>query len=226
MKSLLLGLTLAGSLLQAQDVPNVDSVFGRGEGVNGTVYAIAMQTDGKILIGGEFSAVNGVPRQNLARLNADGSLDPEFVNQFTFGANGPVYAIAVQADGNIIVGGNFSTVGNAQRTDIARLDATGAADPKFGGPGEDFGTNGTVQAISIQADGKIIIGGSFNVVAGQQCRNLARLSAEGKPDTAFVSPSLINGTVRAIAISADGLVVAGGAFSTATSPARSILRLP
>lgn len=226
MKRLLLGLAAATSLLQAQDVPNVDSVFGRGEGVNGAVYAIAIQTDGKILIGGEFAAVNGVPRQNLARLNADGSLDTEFVKQYAFGANGPVYAIAVQTDGSIIVGGNFSNVGNAERTDLARLDATGAADPEFGGPGEDFGTDGTVRAISIQPDGKIVIGGSFNIVRGQQCRNLARLSADGKPETAFVSPSLINGTVLATAISAEGAVVAGGAFSNLKSPARSIVRVP
>ena len=88
-------------------------------------YATAVQPDGKILIGGIFTSVLGVTRNNIARLNTDGTLD----TAFNPNANDVVYSIAVQADGKILVGGNFTNIGGQTRNRIARLDATtGLAD--------------------------------------------------------------------------------------------------
>ena len=85
------------------------------------VYATAVQPDGKILIGGVFSTVLGVTRNNIARLNTDGTLD----TAFNPNANDRVHAIAVQADGKILVGGDFTnSIGGQMRNHIARLDAT------------------------------------------------------------------------------------------------------
>jgi hypothetical protein len=94
------------------------------------VSVSVVQPDGKILIGGSFTtiafnAVGAVPRVGIARLNADGSLDTAFNPD----ANGSVHAIAVQADGKILVGGTFTTIGGQARNRIARLDGTtGLAD--------------------------------------------------------------------------------------------------
>lgn len=80
----------------------VDGTFNPGSGVNGAVYAMAVQADGKLVIGGEFTAFNGIPRSNLARLNADGSLD----TTFTPGSiAGRVEALVVQSDGKVVIGG-------------------------------------------------------------------------------------------------------------------------
>ena len=68
------------------------------QGANKSVWALAVQPDGKILLGGEFSAVAGQPRRGVARLNADGSLDPTFNDPNT---TGTVYALAIQPDGKI-----------------------------------------------------------------------------------------------------------------------------
>ena len=68
------------------------------------VNAVAVQPDGKILVGGFFDAVSGTDRQGLARLNADGSLDATFIPPLV--APG-VKAIALQPDGKILVGGGF-----------------------------------------------------------------------------------------------------------------------
>ena len=84
-----------------------------------------MQPDGKILIGGNFTTVLGVARNNIARLNTDGTLD----TAFNPNANGGVFSIAVQADGKILAGGDFTSIGGQTRNRIARLDATtGLAD--------------------------------------------------------------------------------------------------
>src|ERR1700680_2299652 len=86
---------------------------------------VRVQPDGKILIGGQFSNVLGVPRNNIARLNTDGTLDTAFDPN----ADNYVYAIAVQADGKILAGGFFTSIGGQTRNYIARLDATtGLAD--------------------------------------------------------------------------------------------------
>ena len=92
------------------------------------VYVVVVQPDGKILIGGTFTAVLGVARNKIARLNPDGTLD----TAFNPNANATVFSIAVQADGKILVGGTFngaSSIGGQPRNHIARLDATtGLAD--------------------------------------------------------------------------------------------------
>src|SRR5436190_2256283 len=81
--------------------------------LNDIAVTLALQPDGKILVGGEFWSVNGTPRNRIARLNDDGSLDPTF----NPGA-GPDYgvtAIAVQSDGRCIVGGLFTSFNGASR---------------------------------------------------------------------------------------------------------------
>ena len=74
-------------------------------GANGSVESLAIQADGKIVVGGAFTMLGGVPRNRIGRLNADGSVDISF----NPGANGEIAAIAVQADGSILVGGAFTT---------------------------------------------------------------------------------------------------------------------
>ena len=88
--------------------------LGFSPSLNGFVHAIALQTDGKVLIGGFFTSVNGQPRTHIARLNADGSLD----GSFTPDANSQVYAIAVQTDGKILASGDFNFIGGQTRTKI------------------------------------------------------------------------------------------------------------
>ncbi len=85
--------------------------------VGSTVLATAVQPDGKTIIGGLFTSVLGQPRNNIARLNADGTLDAGFNPN----ANSYVYSVAVQADGRILLGGNFTTVGGTARNLVARL---------------------------------------------------------------------------------------------------------
>ncbi len=98
----------------------VDNTFNIGAGANSSVQGLALQSDGKIVIGGTFHSFDGRPVDCLARLNRDGSLDTTFVPR---GITTVVRSIAVQADGNIVVGGAFDKVDGADRRNIARIKA-------------------------------------------------------------------------------------------------------
>ena len=78
-----------------------------GTGFNNTINTIAIQSDGKILVGGSFTSYNGVSANRMIRLNSDGSVDESF--DIGIGFNAIVYSIAIQSDGKILVGGLFSS---------------------------------------------------------------------------------------------------------------------
>ena len=171
--------------------------------VGSQVNTIAIQPDGKILIGGIFNTVLGVTRNNIARLNADGTLD----TAFNPNANGNIYSIAVQTDGKILVGGIFTNIGGQTRNRIARLDAvTGAADSW------DPNANNEVDSIAVQADGKILVGGLlFTKASAEQTRNsIARLDATTGLADSF-NPNA-NARVYSIAVQTDGKILVGGSF--------------
>src|SRR5205823_6468305 len=138
---------------------------------NGTVFAVVVQPDGKVLLGGDFTTLspNGgatVTRNYIARLNPDGTLDTAFDSN----ANGSVDSIAVQADGKILVGGFFTSIGGQTRNHIARLDATTGLADLFN-PNANF----AVKSIAVQADGKILAGGYFHSIGGQTRNYIGRL---------------------------------------------------
>ncbi|MCC5866732.1 MAG: delta-60 repeat domain-containing protein [Wenzhouxiangella sp.] len=197
---------------------SLDASFDAGSGVNGTVNVIALQPDGRILLGGAFSQVDGTSRQRIARLNANGSLD----SGFDPGANGfsaQVRAIAVQADGRLLVGGDFSAYNSVPVGRITRLNGNGSLDASF-----DAGTGAgaSVHAVSVQADGRILIGGAFTSINDTARYRIARLHANGSLDSSFDPGSGLGGTVQAIALQADGRILVGGQFTT---PHNRITRL-
>lgn len=159
-----------GSLARVNAVGLLDTTFASGNGVNGTVYAVAVQADGKVIIGGNFTQVNGVSCNNLARLNPDGAVDLAFAANVS--VDGPVYALCAQNDGRFFVGGQFSTINGESRACLARLNRDGMVDNIFM-PGS--GANGTVYAISMQMDGKVLVAGNFSLMNGAQLNGVARL---------------------------------------------------
>jgi uncharacterized delta-60 repeat protein len=160
-------------------------------------------------------------RKNIARLNTDGTLD----TTFNIGTNGYVGAIAVQPDGKILIAGDFTAVTlngtslvpnasigeNVTLNRIARLKADGTIDTAF-----DPNVNDTVNALAVQPDGKILIGGFFTSLApnggASVARNvMARLDVNGNVDSTFnPNPNL---DVYAIALQPDGKILVGGLFT-------------
>ena len=98
---------------------SLDTTFIVGTGANSYVYTIAIQSDGKIIIVGYFISYNGTAINHIARLNTDGSLDATFIAGT--GANNAVLATAIQSDGKIIIGGNFTSYNGIGRNRLARI---------------------------------------------------------------------------------------------------------
>jgi len=143
--------------------PTPVKALGAEDGFNpspsGIVQTIAVQPDGKILVGGYFTTIAGQAVARLARLNPDGSLDADFT---TPTLDGHVQWIALQADGKILIAGGFTNVGGETHTRIARLHSDGSVDSDFNASI----TQGELYTIVVQEDGKILLGGLFGELNG------------------------------------------------------------
>jgi uncharacterized delta-60 repeat protein len=173
-------------------------------GANSDIFAIAIQPDGKILVGGHFTIIGGQFRNRIARLDPTTGLP----DSFNPSANDLVRTIVPQTNGMILVGGDFSGIGGANRSRIARLDPiTGLADP-FNPNANSFSA---VNAIALQNDGKILIGGTFTNIGGQARHRIARLDpTTGLADS--LDPN-VDGDVLSLALQADEKIVVGGFFN-------------
>jgi uncharacterized delta-60 repeat protein len=194
----------------------VDATFAGDVRSPGTVEALIRQPDGKLLLGGEFDFINNVGRKRIARLTADGALDPTFTPAVTLangvlGAVTGVSAFGVQPDGKILVGGFFDRINGVVRNRIARLQVDGSVDSTFD-PG--VGANSGVSTIALQPDGKILLGGLLNSYAGVARGSIARVDSTGALDLTFDPGAGANGTVFSIALQPDGKALIGGWFST------------
>lgn len=194
----------------------LDPSFNSSPGPDGMVEEIVPLPDGKILISGAFAQVGNEAHNYIARLNADGSVDSNFVTQ----ANNWVRCMAVQPDGKILIGGKFTSVNGARRERIARLNADGTLDPTFD-PGDGvqepfYPTVPTdipfVWDITPQPDGKILICGGFLKYAGVSRSCVARLNADGSLDTTFDPGAGAYKWVKSIYLLDDGKIMIAGWF--------------
>lgn len=178
---------------------------------SGSVTTTARQADGGILVGGSFSSIRGVPRNNLARILPDGSVDPSFKPLLPSGVN----CLLVLPDGGILVGGSFWMAGISQRY-LVRLNPGGEVDTSF-----DAKANSTIEALALQADGKVLLGGSFTQVGGVTRNRIARIQPDGTLDTTF-DPNA-NSAITTFAVQADGNILIGGTFTTVGGTTRNRL---
>ena len=210
--TLLFSLAIAFSIpLHAQIAGRLDPAFHPDIDGSG-VLATAVQPDGKILIGGVFTRVNGRNRSYIARLNTDGSLEERTTFNPEIGANGFVLGTGVQADGKIVIGGYFTT----------RVNADGTVEDT------DFGSSDIVYCVAVQADGKVLIGGRFITVNGQPRRSIARFNVDGSLEsTATFNPGTgANSTANSVALQADGKILLAGYFTSVDGqPRNRIARL-
>ena len=196
-------------LARLKESGSLDPTFNADAGPDGPIRAIAVQPDGKLVLGGLFGSVNGTNRQNIARLAIDGSLDASF--NPSYGADNPVYAVALQPeDDKILVGGLFSKYAGVSSPGIARLNTNGTLDLSFA---VGSGANGAVYALALQTDGKVLIGGDFTQFNGQPAVRLVRLNRDGTRDTSFSVGSGFDAAVRALLVQPDGRLVVGGSFT-------------
>src|SRR4028118_2228206 len=195
---------------------SLDTAFNPTGNMEGEVYKIAIDSSGKLYVGGTFTTVNGTDRKIIARMNPDGSLDNAF--NPTDGMNGIVYAIALDSSGKLYAGGTFTTVNGTDRKYIARMNPDGSLDTAFNPNG---GMNGFVSEIAIDSSGKPYVAGSFTTVNGTDRKYIARMNPGGSLDTAFNPPGGMKSSVDAIALDSSGKLYAGGRFTKVNGTERN-----
>jgi uncharacterized delta-60 repeat protein len=204
----------AGQIARLNDDGSVDPGFvaavTAGEP---TVHSVAVQPDGRVLVGGMFSGINGSTRIRLARLHPDGALDTNFVAAVTGGSFVTVNHLALQTNSQVVISGWFETVNSTPATNIARLNNDGSRDTGFAA-----GIDTPPNALALQADGRVLIGGAFSSVNGQARAHVACLNPDGSLDTNFVATT--DGNVNSFAVQPDGKVLIAGGFSTVNSQSR------
>ena len=212
LKVFLRSLSIASSILMLTFLAfgadgNVDESFtgnavrARGSNLVDLTFETSLkQPDGKILIGGNFQTVGGLARSNIARLNADGTVDTTFnppditgtaLSYTNQSSTSMIYAIALQADGKILIGGDFATVGGISRNRIARLNADGSSDVTFNANASNqfdpLGGQNIIRSIEVLPDGRILLAGNFCYLlptTGNRCQ-IVRLNSDGTIDSSF-----------------------------------------
>lgn len=173
----------------------------------GDIYALARQSDGGLIVGGNFTRVNGEERRGLLRLRADGSLDPNWRTN----TDGTVHALAIDSADGIYAGGRFRNVDDAtnsySRSAAIKLRGNGTVIDAWSFPA-DFGSE--VYALALSGPADLYVGGHFDA-AGRQ--NFVKATQSSGGLQAGFSPPQPSGAVNAIAVTQDGSAVfIGGDF--------------
>lgn len=195
-----IGGTNYGRIIRFNSNGTIDNTFNTSQsGFNNSVKAIAIQSDGKVLLGGSFTSYNGTTLNRIVRLNSNGSIDGGF--SVGTGFNNVVNSIQIQPDGQILVGGIFNSYNGSSVQAIVRLSPNGNIDPGFTAP-----TASSVSVIALQSDGKIL--------HELSATGLRRLNTNGTLDNTFNSGSGADGTIYKIVVNPSGKILIGGWFQT------------
>jgi uncharacterized delta-60 repeat protein len=221
--SMLVGSTTGLAKVTAANLP--DPAFNMGRAFSGTIYSTTIQSDGKIVVGGSFSSYNTTPAQNLARLNADGTLDLTF-NAGGIGPNSSVYALTQDSSGHIWMGGSFNLYNGIYTNYIAELTSSGSR-MTIGNDNLTIygnGVNTTVKTVAIDPSGNIWLGGLFtqSYFGGSGTANNANYIAKISPagiripistgDGIGSASNGFNSSVYSIAFDTLGNTYVGGNF--------------
>ncbi len=204
-----------GRIVRLMQDGTIDSSFNAAVAANAIVDAMIVQPDGKIILGGRFDTFDGIVYSKLVRLNADGSIDSSFSIGTGFDKN--VYALELQSDGKIIVGGSFLDYNGTSKKRILRLNSDGTLDITFNS-GTGF-SNGDVRSILVQPDNRILVGGAFSGnYNGTASLRLLRLSSNGVFDSSFSVG--LNGTLYTMGFTSDHKLLIGGNFNSVSGVAK------
>jgi uncharacterized delta-60 repeat protein len=197
---------------------SLDITFNPGTGPNATILAIAFQADGKMVLGSQFTSFNGVPRNHIARLDANGGLDFSY-DPMEGPYAGYVTGVAPQPDGKVIIGGLFTEYNSIPRRYFTRTRADGSLDLSY----RIVDVNGPIFSFLVQGDGRIVIIGSFSQVNGTNRNGIARMNPDGSLDLSFNSGSGPNTSFDKLVMISGGRFLISGGFTSYNGTNRSYL---
>ncbi len=195
---------------------------------NGILYCVKLLTDGKILVGGDFTTCNGQNANRVVKLNSNGSIDNTFQINSADITGGAVYAIEVQPDGKVLIGGSFydqSSLSNSWFRYFLRLNINGQIDSSSSNYLHMFRANAPIHSIKYQSiyntttgtyDSKILLGGEFTYYNNSN-KGIVRINGNDcYPDNSFnaqLTKGSYAGKVSIIELDIDGYIMAGGSFT-------------
>ena len=176
---------------------------GIGNGVNGSVYSLAVAGNGAVYAGGSFTQAGGAAADNIAKWNGTAW------NSLGAGVGGTfytVYALAVADSGDVYAGGYFTQAGGLAANCVARWNGTAWSSL---GTGAANGTDNTVYALAVASNGDVYAGGKFTQAGGMAANSIAKWNG-----TAWSSLGAgTRGYVKALAVAGNGDVYAGSDFT-------------
>lgn len=158
-----------------------DFSFLIGSGPDDLINNIQLQSDGKIIITGEFLSFNGNPATRIARLNSDGSFDPTYLTGTGFDA--APNTIALDSLNRLIVSSNYTSYNGTPVSNVIRLNSDGTLDSSFDA---GIGADDVVSKISVLSDNRLIVGGKFNSFNNFYSPGLVKIKENGQIDSSFV----------------------------------------
>ncbi|UOQ66629.1 delta-60 repeat domain-containing protein [Hymenobacter volaticus] len=186
-------------------------------GLPGSVTALARQPNGKLLIGGNFSTVNDWATANVARLWPNGDVDTTFrapIGGITGAGTVQLHTLTLNATGQVLLGGEFATIGGQPRAGVARLLTNGDLDPTFQAPLQNASARlPSVRAIAVQPDGKMVLGGSFTAtIAGSSlpAPSVVRVLSTGAIDADFLPAVPFSANIGNLLLRPGGEVLVSG----------------
>jgi uncharacterized delta-60 repeat protein len=198
-----------------------DTSFNIGTGFDSPAIRVEQQNDEKLVFVGNFTLYNGTAQNYVTRLNTNGTVDTSF--NIGTGFNNTTLCVAIQNDNNIIVGGAFTTYSGSTQNRITRLNTDGTIDTSFN---IGTGANSSIRTLSIQEDGKILVGGDFTTYSGSTQNRITRLNTDGTIDTSFNIGTGFNQSVFSSKIQTDGKILVVGDFTSYSGSAQNrIVRL-
>jgi len=178
----------------------------------GTLFSVRALSSGKLLVVGEGTlTIAGVARQDLLRLNADGTPDTSF-DAGTASTTGLGPVVEPLPNGQLLIGGSFTSYNGATRNKLVRLTTTGSVDATF----TPATLTATVKRVAVQADGNVLVGGADGL-------GLLRLTPNGSADASFSAPTIRQ--TDDIVVQPNGSIIVGGAYAPAFGDGASLVRL-
>lgn len=194
---------------------------GDNSGLNEKVLAFGELTDGSVILGGQFTDLNGTTTNRIFKTDVDGDIDTTFQTNIGTAFNDEVQIIAVQVDDKIIVGGSFTSFNGSTRNRLIRLNDDGTEDTTFytnlTSTGDGSAFDSSITALGIDSSGKISVGGSFSNYNGASRPNILRLNSNGTPDTTFNGNLVTYGQIEKLSVQTDSKIVVVGNFTTPTA---------
>jgi uncharacterized delta-60 repeat protein len=184
-----------------------DSTFVINGGANSTVRHINIQSNGKIILTGEFNAYQGTLANRIVRLNTNGIVDTSFHSGFA--SEGPIRATALLPNDQIIIGGLFNSYNGSARKNIAKINSNGTLDTSYA---KGIGANNEITDMYLQHDGKLLITGFFGKYNNAFLNGFLRLTASGDIDTTFKFGTGPNSSPNSFSQQSNGKILLVGSF--------------